>query len=128
MHISLLTIISDGFKFINVDNHLDDHRYTSIASFRLTSKEEQLHLYPVIKGRFEQYEVKKDFQLREFVEAELRLEFRRGSAFYEFTHEVENISEDKELIFREKVGCQYRQTNNIISFHHLCCELHAGDR
>ena len=92
-----------------------------------TIKGRTVALYPVIKGRFEQYEVKKDCQLREFVEAK-ELEFRRGSAFYKFTHEVESIYEDKELIFREEVGCQYLQTNNIILFHHLCCELYAGDR
>jgi hypothetical protein len=36
--------------------------------------------------------------LRQCVESNIRI-FRRDCAFYEFTHEMERISEDKELIF-----------------------------
>lgn len=49
-----------------------------------------------------QYDVERDCALKEFIE-EKGITFARGLAFYEFTHSVESITEDKELIIMSKV-------------------------
>ena len=50
------------------------------------------------------YEVTQDTSLKEFIEGE-GLIFKRGCAFYEFTHSVESImaESDKEFLFVPKV-------------------------
>ena len=58
---------------------------------------QELQLTLVQEGRFESYNVNNDCQLRDFLPNNLK--FRRGCAYYEFEHEVEHISEDKQLIF-----------------------------
>lgn len=52
----------------------------------------------VQKGRFESYTVSRNCELREYVESDLQLKFKRGCAFYEFQQKFKYISEDKELI------------------------------
>ena len=51
------------------------------------------------------FEVGKDCELKEFVEKEKKLPFTRGCAFFEFVHDVESISEDKEVVLMNKVNC-----------------------
>ena len=48
------------------------------------------------------FKVGKDCELKEFVE-EKKLPFTRGCAFFEFIHDVESISEDKEVVLMNKV-------------------------
>lgn len=46
--------------------------------------------------------VTKDCDLRTFIESNKK-EFYRGCAFYQFTNENEDISDDKEIILLERV-------------------------
>lgn len=54
------------------------------------------------KRGFEKLDIKKNCTLREAIKSSNKM-FKRGQAYYEFIHEKENISEDKELIFMNKV-------------------------
>ena len=54
---------------------------------------------------FYKYSVKKNCSLKEFVKRR-GLEFERGSAYYEFKEYMENISEDKEVVFYCEVYCK----------------------
>ena len=53
--------------------------------------------------RFEILKVEEDCELREFVETKCGLVFKRGCAFFEFTHEIEDIPETKEVVLMKKV-------------------------
>ena len=64
----------------------------------------QLDLKPVDKKNFQIYDVEKDCQLREFVKEKLKCEYKRGRLFYQFEHDFERISDDKRLIFMDKVS------------------------
>jgi hypothetical protein len=48
------------------------------------------------------YEVDADCSLKEFIEKQQQI-FKRGHAFYEFTNEIESITEDQQLILLEIV-------------------------
>ena len=48
------------------------------------------------------YDIDDDCSLKEFIEMQ-KVIFKRGRAFYEFKNNMENISEDKQLIFFETV-------------------------
>ena len=63
---------------------------------------EELKLSEVDSGCFEFFEVVKDCQLREFL-FDINHKFEAGYVYYEFQHEVEHVSEDKQLVFM-KVG------------------------
>ena len=52
--------------------------------------------------RFEVLDVNEDCELREFIERSGR-PFKRGCALYQFTHEIEDISDDKEIVLMKKV-------------------------
>ena len=54
-------------------------------------------------ARIELFDIDKDCSLKEFVE-EKGLTYKKGCAFYEFTNDVESISEDKEIIFMSNVS------------------------
>ena len=56
----------------------------------------------IIDRKFEKLDVRKNCTLRETIESSNK-NFKRGWAYYEFIHDKENISEDKELIFMNKV-------------------------
>jgi hypothetical protein len=58
----------------------------------------------VDEKNFQIYEVKNDCELREFVKGELKCEYKRGCVFYEFHYDFERISDDKWLIFMDKVS------------------------
>lgn len=70
-----------------------------------------------IDGRkFIELEIEEDCKLRDAVELKLRLKFKRGHSYYQFAHEKENISRDKELIFMNKVNnvkVYYRSAENF---------------
>ena len=51
---------------------------------------------------FEKLDIKKNCTVREAIESSNK-KFKRGRAYYEFIHEKEKISDDKELIFMNKV-------------------------
>ena len=53
--------------------------------------------------RFEVLKVEEDCELREFVEIKCGRVFKRGCAFFEFTHEIEDIPETKEVVLMKKV-------------------------
>ena len=46
--------------------------------------------------------VRSDCKLREYITETVGVEFKRGHTFYEFTNEVENILEGKEVLLQEK--------------------------
>ena len=64
---------------------------------------EQLKLKLITDRKLEVYPVEQNCELREFVTELLNIKFRKGHAFYELTHEKEDVSEDKELIILYKV-------------------------
>ena len=65
---------------------------------------DQLDLQRIQHWILAEHEVSHDCELRDFVESEVKLEFKRGCAFYEFVHDFEDISEDKQLIYKDKVS------------------------
>ena len=64
---------------------------------------ERLNLKLITDRELEVHSVKQNCELREFVRKELNIKVRKGHAFYELTHEKEDVSEDKELIILYKV-------------------------
>lgn len=66
----------------------------------------QANVY-VKNDRFQEYIISYDCELKEYVENKLKLEFRRGCAFYAFQEEFKNISKEKELILIEKVSMHH---------------------
>ena len=74
------------------------------------SVELKLKLELITHRKFDKLEVVKNSKLRDVVERSNRT-FKRGQAYYEFINAKENISEDKELIFMNKVEC--------VTSHHL---------
>ena len=69
----------------------------------ISSNVAKLKLKPITDRSFKKVKIGKDCKLRDFIEYEMSLKFKRGHAYYEFIHEKENISEDRELIFMDKV-------------------------
>ena len=66
--------------------------------------EVQLNLQEIDRGRFEMYAIENSCKLREAAPFKKLGHFKRGYAYYEFKHEKENISEDKEIILMHKVA------------------------
>jgi hypothetical protein len=52
---------------------------------------------------FKKHTVLKNCKLRDAIAFEMKATFKQGHAYYEFTHGIENISEEKELIFMKEV-------------------------
>ena len=69
----------------------------------MPSIEVKLKLELIPDKTFEKLEIKNSCKLREAVEYSKKT-FKRGRAYYEFIHDIENISEDKKLILMKKVG------------------------
>ena len=46
--------------------------------------------------------IDRDCEIQEYITNTLGAEFRRGHAYYEFTNEVENILEGKEVLLQDK--------------------------
>lgn len=66
--------------------------------------EVKLKLEPLVGRSFMKIDIEKDCTLWEAIEYHPKnLKFKRGHAYYEFVHGKENVSEDKELIFINKV-------------------------
>ena len=54
--------------------------------------------------KFWKHTVQSNCSLKDAIEFQLRkATFKRGHVYYEFTHDIENVSKEKELIFVEKV-------------------------
>ena len=68
----------------------------------MPSVEVKLKLELITNRKFDKLDIKKNCTLREAIESSNK-KFKRGRAYYEFIHKYENISEDKELIFMNKV-------------------------
>ena len=68
----------------------------------LLSIEERLKLEKTTDRKFTKLPIKKDGKLREAID-NYNKAFKRGHAYYEFTHKKENISVDRELIFFDEV-------------------------
>ena len=78
----------------------DVHSVIDIATLPSTS------VSPRSNRHFNKHTVVRDCELREYIEVDLGLTFRRGYAFYEFQHDVKNIieSEDKELLSQDNIS------------------------
>ena len=61
----------------------------------------KLKLELIAEREFESCIIQNSCTLREAVEKQLNAKFMRGHAYYEFAHKIENISEDKEIIFMD---------------------------
>ena len=55
------------------------------------------------RRNIEEFEITEDCELRTFIESK-RLTYKRGCAFYEFSHESEDISENREVLLRDIVS------------------------
>ena len=82
----------------------------------MPSIEDTLKLEEIEERKFRMLKIQKDCKLRDAVEMDLKLKFKQGHAYYQFVHEKENVSRDRELIFVNKVykvivGC--RTANNF---------------
>ena len=64
---------------------------------------DQLNLQPITGRTFKKHRIKKSSNLSDAIKNQMKVTFKRGHAYYEFTHEIENVSKEKELIFVEKV-------------------------
>ena len=61
------------------------------------------HLTPYhLPDTLKLHRVGRDSKLQEFTSKVLSVEFRRGHTYYEFTNEVENILEGKEVLLQDK--------------------------
>lgn len=71
-------------------------------------------------ARFKILRVHKDCELKEFVESN-DLVFKRGCAFYEFTHEVENISANQKIVLmNDKVHMKVIYFTNASLWNVIC--------
>ena len=68
----------------------------------IPSVKDKLKLKLITDRKFAAINVNKNCKLREAIESSKK-QFKRGQAYYEFINDKENISEDKELIFINKV-------------------------
>ena len=70
-----------------------------------TSIIDQLKLEPISDSdrKFRKHTVQSNCSLKEAIDFQMKAPFKWGHAYYEFTHDVENISKDKELVFMDKV-------------------------
>ena len=64
---------------------------------------DQLKLQPITGRTFKKHRIKKSSNLSDTLKNQMKVPFKRGHAYYEFTHEIENVSKEKELIIVEKV-------------------------
>lgn len=95
--------------------HLKKKAASSKKKVATASMDEELVLQQTVSGgHFNISTIKNECELREYVENELGLVFHRGYAFYEFQHEFESISEDKELILHDVVSSKALKMENII--------------
>ena len=63
-----------------------------------------LKLSEITKRKFRCHTVYMTCSLKEVLKHQLNItEFKQGCTFYEFIHKVENITDDKEIIFMHKV-------------------------
>ena len=87
---------------------LDDlsERVETTKNSRFGSKTEEATFMEPEKPplpRFEILKVEEDCELREFVETKCGRVFKRGCAFFEFTHEIEDIPGTKGVVLLKKV-------------------------
>ena len=64
---------------------------------------DQINLELITDRKFRKHTVQSSCNLRDAIKFQLKVPFKRGHAYYEFTHDIENISKNKELIFMEKL-------------------------
>ena len=58
---------------------------------------------PVDRNRFKKLSVKRPCPLIDFIEEDCRLLFEEECAFCEFSNDIEDIGDDKEVILMDKV-------------------------
>lgn len=72
-----------------------------------------------VNRRFEMLSVREDCELREFIKSH-RHHFVRGCAFYEFTHEVERINENQEIVLIRRREVRKLHKGEVELF---CCRM-----
>ena len=79
--------------------------YVQLQSFQSEETDVgQTELVPVHSERFEKLDVKIDCSLIDLIEVTYKRKYKPNCAFFEFTHDSEDISEDKEVILMNKVS------------------------
>ena len=81
----------------------------------MPSIEVKLNLELITERSFDRLDIRNDCKLREAIEYSKK-KFVRGRAYYEFVHDKENISEDKQLIFM-KVDWNHSQCLMLLCFY-----------
>ena len=79
--------------------------YVQLQSFQSEETDVgQTELVPVHSERFQKLDVKIDCSLIDLIEVTYKRKYKPNCAFFEFTHDSEDISEDKEVILMKKVS------------------------
>ena len=76
----------------------------------------RLKLEPINNRTFRRHTVWSNCSLKDAIDFKMKFLFKRGHAYYEFIHDIENISKEKELIFMK-----------VIIIFSLCCNASYTD-
>ena len=94
-----------GYQPLNQNNE-DDSLSIGMPvsdSFRIRADPLKHYLIPYhLPDMLRLHEVGSDCELRQYVSNTLSVEFKRGHTYYEFTNEVENILEGKEVLLQDR--------------------------
>ena len=83
--------------------------------FKEMSIVDKIKLELVTDRKFRKCTIQSSCNLKDALDYQLKASFKRGHVYYEFTHSIENISMDKELIFMKKV---------IMKAQNSCCIIY----
>ena len=100
----------DGQQIVNRAPYIpwEKHRERSAElDVQAATVVKQFKLKEDSNERFLGFDLYKNYELRQFVEKELKREFKRGYAFYQFDRELEDIPDHKEIIFYYMVYTTY---------------------
>ena len=97
----------NGYRpLINEDDSLSVGLPVS-DSLRIRADPLKPYLIPYhLPDTFRTHKVGSDCELRQYVSKTLGVKFRRGHTYYEFTNEVENILEGKEVLIQDRKNTQ----------------------
>ena len=85
-------------------DHSNEHAMVPVDTEKQDIMTELKLQHIVDETAYAVFTVTKNCELRELIKMETGHEIKRGCAFYEFEHEFESVSDDKRLIFMDKVS------------------------
>ena len=97
-----LYVILYSIWWLSVSKLRSDTENVRLADIVPSSIEKTLKLKTIEQRNFKKLEIKGNSKLRAVIVYDSKV-FKRGCTYYEFTHEKEYITKDKELIFMNKV-------------------------